>query len=84
MQYVMFQRGNQMHLNNILEKVTILPWVGNSYLLLFGEWNGGIQHKAVYILSTKFSEWNILTKVKPESINKRCKDILSTTGHKIL
>lgn len=45
-----------MHLNDVLNDATILPWVPNSYfLLVLGETNGGLQQN-ICILSTKFGE----------------------------
>lgn len=39
-----------MHLNDVLNEATIVPWVPNSYLLLvLGEMNGGIQQKMVFM-----------------------------------
>lgn len=46
-----------MHLNNVLEKVTILPWVGNYiYFCLGSEMEEYNIKQYVCFLSTKFGE----------------------------
>lgn len=39
-----------MHLNDVLNDATILPWVPNFYfLLVLGEMNGGLQQNMVFM-----------------------------------
>lgn len=53
-------------------------------VLRWHEWRNTTRKWYLCIWSTKFSEWSILNKVRPSSINKWCRHYNHNSGHKIL